>query len=428
MKKLYSLLLVSIALTHVNFAQSFDWSSQNSGVTTHLRDVFFVDNQTGWAVGNNGVVLATTDGGQNWTAQTSGTTDEFRTVFFIDANIGWAASFKLSNKLFKTTNGGATWTDITPSNIGGAVISDIAFGNAMNGWMEGDSIYKTTDGGTTWAGQSISSQVSQTSFRTVTSPTDSTAYVGGSSKRNTPSNTYADAFSTALSPTSGVDFMNGGGSMKTTDLGIRSIDYATPNIIFAGGSAGAVYKMEFQGQNNFGPWDINLDLNPASGTQFIHSISFPTTSRGMFLTQDGVAKVYHTADTGINWNMTPDTIAGLSPNALHAPDAENAWIVGANGMIYKGIPSAVGINEVSLEGIKIYPNPVKDNLVVELGMNESNEFSYRIVDISGKALSNGVLNTENKNEIDVSNLQSGIYILMIENQSGISKSLRFNKL
>ena len=39
----------------------------------NLYNVLFVDDQHGWAVGDNGVILSTLDAGASWTAQASGT-------------------------------------------------------------------------------------------------------------------------------------------------------------------------------------------------------------------------------------------------------------------------------------------------------------------------------------------------------------------
>lgn len=427
MKKIFTLFLI---LSSFNlFAQTFTWTEQNSGTEDHLNDVFFVDNQTGWAVGGNGVILATTDGGQTWDAQTVGTTDGFRTVFFLDADTGWVASFNLQSTLFKTTDGGTTWTDITPESILGS-IEDIAFANAMDGWMVADSIYKTTDGGITWLSQSITDQVSQTSYRALVVPTDSTAYVGGRSKRTSPSNAYADVFSTALSPTSSVDFMSGVGSMKTTDLGIRSIAYATSNIIFAGGTAGAIYKMEFEGQNNFGPWDLNLDLNPAEGSQFILSISFPTATDGMFLTEKGGALVYHTADTGNTWNMTPDTIAGLSPNALYAAGANDAWVVGSSGAIYMGkrITTSISNQDLSL-ATRVYPNPTTGLVTISIDSKSMALVDYGLWDLSGRKIKQGERTADGPNStftINVSDVKDGVYLLKVntENETNTFRLLK----
>ena len=133
------------------YAQTFEWSSQNSGVTTSLNDVYFTDNQNGWAVGDKGIIIHTTDGGQNWTSQTSGTTETLRAVFFVDKNTGWTVGGSTKKTMLKTTDGGAEWKDISGNNIPKTIMQDIAFADANTGWtLSNDSIYITSDGGDTW--------------------------------------------------------------------------------------------------------------------------------------------------------------------------------------------------------------------------------------------------------------------------------------
>ena len=51
------------------------WVSQSSAATTRsLEDVSFADANTGTAVGDDGTILRTTNGGNTWVNQTSGTT------------------------------------------------------------------------------------------------------------------------------------------------------------------------------------------------------------------------------------------------------------------------------------------------------------------------------------------------------------------
>ena len=45
------------------------WSAAPTGATTPLRSLYFVDRSHGWAVGDYGVILATTDGGRTWRTQ-----------------------------------------------------------------------------------------------------------------------------------------------------------------------------------------------------------------------------------------------------------------------------------------------------------------------------------------------------------------------
>nr|MCU0294777.1 YCF48-related protein [Candidatus Nanopelagicales bacterium] len=66
------------------------WTAQNSSGPT-LFDVAFTDTSHGWAVGDGGTILATSDGGATWTAQSSGTTENvLYGVAFTDASHGWA--------------------------------------------------------------------------------------------------------------------------------------------------------------------------------------------------------------------------------------------------------------------------------------------------------------------------------------------------
>ena len=69
--KTYFTIVFSVILFNIN-AQNFNWTEQNSGTSEWFNDIYFVDNQTGWAVGEKGTIVATIDGGETWTSQTSG--------------------------------------------------------------------------------------------------------------------------------------------------------------------------------------------------------------------------------------------------------------------------------------------------------------------------------------------------------------------
>ncbi|HEY5610651.1 MAG TPA: IPT/TIG domain-containing protein, partial [Thermoanaerobaculia bacterium] len=75
--------------------------------SSDLFGLFFVDANVGYAVGGNGTILKTTNGGSSWSLQSSGTTNPLRAVHFRDANIGWAVGD--AGIIVVTVNGGATW-------------------------------------------------------------------------------------------------------------------------------------------------------------------------------------------------------------------------------------------------------------------------------------------------------------------------------
>jgi photosystem II stability/assembly factor-like uncharacterized protein len=69
------------------------WERQESTVTVDLFDVKFVDALEGWAVGAEGTIIHTVDGGVHWTIQPSGTQHPLERVFFTNRNRGWAVGF-----------------------------------------------------------------------------------------------------------------------------------------------------------------------------------------------------------------------------------------------------------------------------------------------------------------------------------------------
>ena len=269
--------------------------------------------------------------------------------------------------------------------------------------------------------------------RVVSTPTDTSAFVGGFSKRTTPSNTYADVFATAESPTAAFDFLGSTASnFKTTDNSIRCIDFPAPNIGFAGGSDGAIYKLDFGSSGNIGPWLVNLDLSIPS--RLIWGISFPTVADGMFLTNSANSDemlVYHTSDTGNTWNMMPDSIPSDYMNALNAPNANAAWIVGSQGKIYKGTATTTSIEEVGLSVlINVFPNPTSGLVTVELNGEVTGAIDYILLDISGRQTSEGTWQKggyKQRFEIDMTDVVNGLYMLSISTSSGQNQTIRIAK-
>jgi photosystem II stability/assembly factor-like uncharacterized protein len=63
------------------------WFAEESGVTTHLRSVRYV-NGTLWVVGDSGVILKSVNGGYDWARVESGTTENLRDIVFADPSHG----------------------------------------------------------------------------------------------------------------------------------------------------------------------------------------------------------------------------------------------------------------------------------------------------------------------------------------------------
>ena len=67
---------------------AWGWQSRNTGAP--LRAVHFSDGLVGTAVGDDGTILRTADGGGTWSARKSGVEWGLRSVHFLNADRGWA--------------------------------------------------------------------------------------------------------------------------------------------------------------------------------------------------------------------------------------------------------------------------------------------------------------------------------------------------
>ncbi len=108
----------------------------------------FINNSTGYACGDGGTIIKTTDGGESWKINKTKTKESIRSLSFTDENNGWACG--LFGTIFKTTNGGLIWDQVISGTTGNLFC--VRFLNANTGIIVGDTgiVMKTTDGGNTF--------------------------------------------------------------------------------------------------------------------------------------------------------------------------------------------------------------------------------------------------------------------------------------
>ncbi|HET6370771.1 MAG TPA: hypothetical protein VFG95_06215, partial [Nitrospiria bacterium] len=113
------------------------WTHQPVDPMTMLSGLSFSDADHGWAVGETGIIQATSNGGASWLPQTSGTTQNLTGVYFLPSSLnGWAVGF--GGKIFKTTDGGAHWQPLTSGTQN--LLSAVMFTDNLNGWAAGSGI------------------------------------------------------------------------------------------------------------------------------------------------------------------------------------------------------------------------------------------------------------------------------------------------
>ena len=131
----------------VNYAEDVEFS-----------DVWFVDGDTGWAVGaakpsgneEGGFIIKTTDGGKTWSLQMGdphSATRGMGRLFFLDSKHGWAS--QSGSKLLRTTDG-ENWEVAGDFHTGNTFV----FVTPQKGFtLDGTIIKMTTDGGASWKPQ-----------------------------------------------------------------------------------------------------------------------------------------------------------------------------------------------------------------------------------------------------------------------------------
>lgn len=115
-----------------------------------LNDFTFVDQTHGWAVGEMGTILSSSDGGVSWQPQKSGTELPLSKVVFTSAQDGWVLAS--NGTILKTANGGASWTVLGYKQ--GIQLQTFGASDANNAWVQSEyprQVLITSDGGSSWS-------------------------------------------------------------------------------------------------------------------------------------------------------------------------------------------------------------------------------------------------------------------------------------
>jgi photosystem II stability/assembly factor-like uncharacterized protein/tetratricopeptide (TPR) repeat protein len=157
MRSLWLALLAGAAL--IPCAQAGDLRNFDDAA---LHAVQFVDRNEGWAVGDEGVVWHTIDGGATWERQPTGVRASLRSVCFLNPYTGWVAGREELpggqggvGVLLLTRDGGLKWKRVTLNSLPG--LQRVWFHDDKSGFVAGDGtdayptgVFRTSDGGRSW--------------------------------------------------------------------------------------------------------------------------------------------------------------------------------------------------------------------------------------------------------------------------------------
>lgn len=377
MKKITTLLFIIIAIPlHAQ------WDLQVSGVTATLVDVHSITDDFVVAIGADGTIIKTIDGGLNWVQKPSGTTSYLNDVQFGSPNIGYILG---TNTLLKTIDGGESWTSIEiegtnnfdvlsclnedifyisdncviKKTINGGIsfetlpnvniqgcMREMQFINESIGFFKDDfDLYKTNDGGLTW---------------TII---------------------YNNIFSFFF-VNENTGFINSGGELsKTTDGGEN---YTYLETIF------------FRMDKIFAPSE-NIVWGVPKNFYFGDSLRI---MRGEILSANEFQMI-------LNNGPLFTSIYFANPTIGYA-------IAGTN--IYKNAAgNLLGINKLnSKETIKIFPNPASTEINIVLNHESAKRFIVKIADSLGKTLYSESYANKDSVLISTASFSKGIYFITID--------------
>jgi photosystem II stability/assembly factor-like uncharacterized protein len=284
-----------------------------------LCDVFFLDAERGWAVGDRGVIWHTADGGKSWELQQSGATARLESVQFLDADHGWAVGGTSDpythtgrGLLLSTSDGGRTWK---PSKATLPRLRRIRmFGNS--GWAIGDAtalcpsgLLVTRDAARTWSvapGGLLDSWCDGEFF----DPTLGVVCGADGFVARTAGGRLDDSQRLRSGPRSG-----------------QVVRFATKQLVWLAGEGGLVMQSRDGGRR----W-IDLTQRLPMGSRQFDFTALAARGDDVWVAGTPGTLVFHSPDAGTTWEALP-TGGNLPISAMTFVDRHHGWAAGALGTI-----------------------------------------------------------------------------------------------
>jgi len=414
-----------------NFSLS-QWVKQNSGTTAHLGDVFFINENYGWAIGNNAVIIHTKDGGNTWVTQHSPVSNvRLFKVHFINESVGFIAGEKT---ILKTTNSGELWYELNtgvPHDFRDIAVLDKNTLVAVGGWLgngnaaeESGIVIRSTDGGRSW------DEIIRTRwgddpgrhfFTAVEFINENTGWMLGGA--------YMDNFNT----TSLYETTDGGINWNIISeilYFVTILSTISENAFWVGNFDGAISTDRGNKWNRLdftNPADTIFQY-PGYVARYFEQITDYKTYVIVNKLDRSETTLRYTEDAGVSWikiNL-PDSI----PILLSMDKVKDKlWAVGFEGTIIYTDNILTGIknenNELVDNSISLtaYPNPFNSSTTITYTLKEKSNVSLTIYDILGRELEVLVNTTQDAGEYKVpfsigsfgnaSQYASGVYIYQL---------------
>jgi len=434
-------IIILLAILSFPFISIGQWQilSANSSALDRYGGISFVNDSTGFVTVTTysnqdafgSYILKTSNYGDSWDTVYSALTNIQLTevliedVFFINEDIGWASG-NLMPFILKTTNGGETWIQQN-FNISGQPnfpfikFFDENFGIALPQFDGQHAIY-TEDGGSNW-----SERDSLTGYD-VSFLNDCNFIISSSGriKKNLDCELSFQTFPTSQQ----------GSIPRRHGLVVHAFNDET--WIF--GAIGII------GNNNFASILRTTDAGQTFSIidlfeigNWVTCFEFLDESIGFTSVEAGPAvpcKVLKTIDGGLHWHCQETPLIEIIEGSgnytydnmfdIDCPSSEICYASGGQklyrtfnggGPLGQMWTSVSEIEETVLLDLSIFPNPASMSLSISTSQNFSPTTQIQLFDLSGRLiLSEQIQSRSNKITIDVQDLASGIYTCIVSDK------------
>ncbi|MBI3194356.1 MAG: hypothetical protein HYZ34_07820 [Ignavibacteriae bacterium] len=296
------------------------WIQQATGTDQPLYGIAYNTNHSrGIAVGQNGILLRSTNGGDEWIQVASNSANALYGVSFANTTTGVVVGAR--GTILRTTDAGATWSaqsfggsnyhfkgvDFAPTNTFYAV----GFYTSLTTNVRWGLIIRSVDGGLNW------SRI----FEEQRYDFEDVSFVGlnvGTAVGSYTLNGGEALFSTT---NGGQIWVNQSDTMNGKLLGVHFTDANNGTAV---GIQGTI-KRTFNGG---GTWTEQT----ISSLKSVRAVAFTDALRGVVVGDDGF--LFRTTDAGVTWISRP-TNYSKHFESIYLHDANTQTIVGADGLIIR---------------------------------------------------------------------------------------------
>lgn len=375
MKKI-SLLLSLIFIFQLSSTNA-QWILQNSNTTGNLYDIRFVDRYTGWAIGDGGAIIKTTNSGSNWVQVPNPTPGKPLSAIQIvnDSVIYYVGWFET---IIKSTNGGNSWIELSNWPWGtGSNYEWLHFINENTGWIagSGQKVVLTTDGGSSFHEIPVFvGVINKIYFR---NPNEGVLAGGGLQFKKSNDGGY-NWFDVNLSQGSFLPY-------------IDDFCFINENTGFIPLGNRKVFKTTDFGMN----WDSVGTVDTSFPSWGLYCIGFADENTGWAGGESG--RFYKSTDGGGNWIRENTLGEPVFWRRISVYSDSVVWICGGGGRIlhtttggetFTNIENITNFIQKDYQLLQNYPNPFNSSTTIKFEINRRAEVRLVIHDISGKEIYN----------------------------------------